>query len=736
MARSFPGELNMSTKLKTSLTLAALLVLTGLSGPAANAETAIKTASVGSSTMVYPQALKADKVDVYNGTSVADPYRWLEDSDSPQTRKWIEAENAITRPFLDSIPERKSIHSRLTELWNYERCGAPIKRAERLIYSKNNGLQNQNVLYVKDTPQAQARVLIDPNKLSTDGTINLAGFHVTDDGKLMAYGLSTSGSDWQIWHVKDVVTSEDTKDELHWLKNASVAWLKDGSGFYYGRYDEPKAGTELTAVNYFQKLFFHKLGTPQAQDKLIYQRPDDKELEFEPIVTDDGRYLIINVYHGTSPKNGVLIKDLSTATNKFVDFFPLGKATYNIAGNEGHKFWVLTDEKAPKARIISVDFNADGQPPSNTVEIVKESNDTLEGASIINEKLLCSYMKDAHSAIRFFDLKGTLDHELELPGIGRATGFDARQHDKETYYAYTSYNSPSTIFHLNLANYSQDIFFKPQCKFNPDDFTTEQIFYTSKDGTKVPMFVSYKKGLQRDGNNATYLYGYGGFKISLLPSFSVTNLLWMERGGILAIPSLRGGGEYGEDWHSAGMKVNKQTVFDDFISAAQALIDKKYTRSEKLAIGGGSNGGLLVGACITQRPDLYGAAIPAVGVMDMLRFNKFTVGWGWVQEYGSPENVDEFKALYKYSPLHNIKPGTCYPATLITTADHDDRVVPGHSFKFAAALQAAQGCAKPILIRIDTKAGHGHGKPTAKIIDEAADEWAFLVHELHMQQPL
>ncbi len=691
--------------------------------------------------LVYPETEKSETVDNYNGVSVSDPYRWLEDTYSPKTEAWVKRENAVTQAYLEQIPARKAIKTRLTELWNYERCNVPVKRGERLFFTKNDGLQNQNVLYVQDLPKGQARVLLDPNKLSSDGTVDLANYEISDDGKLLAYGLAASGSDWQIWHIKDVNTGEDRPDLLKWIKNGESAFTLDGKGLYYSRYDEPAPGTEMQAANYYQKLFFHKLGTLQSEDKLIFERKDDKEISLDPMISDDGKYLTVIESKGTSPKYGILVQDLSDAANKLVEIFPVGKAMYQPVGNVGTTFYFLSDEEAPKGRLLTVDLknlSAGNQPAGSfaTTELIKETGDTLEEASIIDNKLICRYLKDAYNVVKIDDLKGQFERQLALPGFGTASGFAGKQTDKDTYYLYTSFNSPATIFHYNLADGSQTVFFKPKCKFNGDDFTTEQVFYQSKDGTKVPMFVSYKKGLKKDGNNPTYLYGYGGFKISLTPSFSASNLFWMESGGILAIPTLRGGGEYGEAWHEGGMKKNKQNVFDDFIAAGETLIKEKYTSKEKLAIGGGSNGGLLVGACETQRPDLFAAAVPAVGVMDMLRFNKFTVGWGWTQEYGTPENADDFKILYAYSPLHHIKKGTCYPATLVTTADHDDRVVPGHSFKFAAAMQAAQGCSNPILIRIDSKAGHGHGKSTEKVIDEATDKWAFLFKELNVSDSM
>lgn len=707
----------------------------------------LSSSSSSAAEIKYPSTDKGDVVDDYNGVKVADPYRWLEDANSEKTAAWVKSENEVTTAFLSKIAARPEIKTRLSELWNYERCGVPIKKNTRLFYSKNDGLQNQNVLYVQDASEKNAKgtVLLDPNKLSKDGTVDLANYEITDDGQLMAYGLSSAGSDWQIWHVKDISKNTDLNDEIKFVKNGSVAFLRDGSGFYYSRYDEPAAGQELQAANYYQKLFFHKIGEAQSKDQLIYERKDQKEWEFSPTITDDGRYLIVQIFHGTSPKNGVLLQDLQDSKSVLKQVVPVGRAMFTFVGQKNEQFWFLTDEDAPRGRIVETSWTSiagcsDSIAKDKLKEVVKESTDTLEDVATVDNSFICSYMQDAHSLVTLHDLNGKFLTKLALPGYGTVAGFAGKLDDKETYYSYTSFNTPAKIYHLDVkalveskGSESQDVFFAPHTHFNPDDFVTEQIFFASKDGTKLPMFVSYKKGLKLDGKNQTYLYGYGGFKISLLPTFSPSNLFWMESGGIYAMPALRGGGEYGEAWHEAGMKAKKQNVFDDFIAAAETLVARKYTCKEKLSIGGGSNGGLLVGACMTQRPELYQAAIPAVGVMDMLRFNKFTVGWGWTQEYGSPENAEDFKSLIKYSPLHNIKQGVCYPATMVTTADHDDRVVPGHSFKFAAALQTAQAtehCDNPILIRIDTKAGHGHGKSTEKVIDEATDKWAFLFEEL------
>jgi prolyl oligopeptidase len=528
--------------------------------------------------------------------------------------------------------------------------------------------------------------------------------------------------------VRDVATGNDLPDVIRWVKFSGASWSKDGKGFFYSRYDEPGEAAKLTKINKFHKLYFHRLGTPQSEDKLVYHRADQPDWGFSGGVTEDGRYLIITASQGTDPKNRVLYQDLQTPDAPVVELLMDFDADYTFIGNDGPVFWFKTDLNAPRHRIIAIDVT---KPERSTwKEIISQAGETLVGVSVVNDQFICSYLKDAHSQIKVFGLDGKFVRGVELPGIGSAGGFDGKRADKETFYSFTSYTTAGTIYRYDLTTGASSVFRAPKVKFNPSDYETRQIFFTSKDGTRVPMFVSHKRGLKLDGANPTLLYGYGGFNISLTPAFSVSTLAWMEMGGIYAVANLRGGGEYGQSWHEAGTKSKKQNVFDDFIAAAEWLIANKYASPRKLAIAGGSNGGLLVGACMTQRPELFGAALPAVGVMDMLRFHKFTIGWAWTSDYGSADNADEFKTLVAYSPLHNIKPGTRYPATLITTADHDDRVVPAHSFKFAAALQAAQRGTAPTLIRIDVKAGHGAGKPTAKMIEEAADRWAFLSDEL------
>ncbi|MCU0567976.1 MAG: prolyl oligopeptidase family serine peptidase [Oculatellaceae cyanobacterium Prado106] len=680
--------------------------------------------------LVYPTTAKVQQVDTYHGTSVADPYRWLEDPNSEETQAWVESQNQVTFDYLSQIPLRETLRQRITQLWDYEKYGSPFKRGDRYFYYKNDGLQNQSVLYTLPTLDAEPRVLLDPNTLSEDGTIALSGISISEDARYMAYGLSAAGSDWQEWKVRDVETGEDLPDHLKWVKFSGASWTHDHQGFFYSRYDEPNEATQFQDVNYFQKLYYHRLGTPQSEDVLIYDRPDQKEWGFGGSVTEDGRYLIIYVWRGTDPRRLVFYKDLSQPDQAVVELISEFTASFSVIDNEGSLFWVETNLDAPRGRVIAIDLT---QPdPQHWQEIIPEAEETLEGVGVLNHQFVASYLKDAHTQVKIFDLSGQFVREVELPGIGSAGGFGGKRDEVETFYSFTGYTTPTTIYRYNMVTGESTLFRQPQVDFDPDAYETQQVFYTSRDGTRVPMFLTYKKGLILDGNNPTYLYGYGGFNISLTPSFSPSNLVWMELGGVFAVANLRGGGEYGEDWHQAGMKLNKQNVFDDFIAAAEWLIAHGYTSSRKLAIAGGSNGGLLVGACMTQRPDLFAAALPAVGVLDMLRFQQFTIGWAWCPEYGSSEDPEEFKALYAYSPLHQLKPGTAYPATLITTADHDDRVVPAHSFKFAAALQAAHGGDAPVLIRIETKAGHGAGKPTAKVIEEIGDRWAFLVRVLDM----
>lgn len=677
---------------------------------------------------VYPATRTTNQVDVYHGVTVADPYRWLEDDNSPETKSWVEAQNKVTFDFLKKIPQRDAIRKRMTKLWNFERYSVPFKEGSRYFFSRNDGLQNQSVLYTLPSLAAKPRALLDPNTFSKDGTVSLAGIVVSHDGNLLAYGVSDAGSDWEIWKVRDVRTGRDTSDVVRWIKASGVSWLKSGSGFFYSRYDEPSAATKMTAANYYEKLYFHQLGTPQSADKLIYHRDDHKDWGIGGEVTDDGHYLVISIFHGDDPKNAVYVLDLTQPDAKIVELLNNFDAQYHFIDNDGPVFWFRTDLDAPRGRVVAIDTARTER--ANWHELIPQAAETLTGAGCVNHSFVCEFLKDAHSQVKIFSLDGKFLRDIELPGIGTAGGFGGKRADTETFYSFTGYTTPTTVYRYDLTGGTSSVFRAPKVDFNPADYETRQIFYTSKDGTRVLMFITHKKGIKLDGNNPTLLYGYGGFDISITPAFSVANLVWMEMGGVYAVANIRGGAEYGESWHLDGTKLKKQNVFDDFIAAGEWLIANGYTSSKKLAISGASNGGLLIGACETQRPDLFAACLPQVGVMDMLRFNQFTVGWGWMSDYGSPDNAAEFRTLRAYSPLHNIRPGTKYPATLVLTGDHDDRVVPAHSFKFAATMQAAQAGDAPVLIRIETRAGHGAGKPTSKIIDEAADKWAFLVQAL------
>ncbi len=681
----------------------------------------------------YPQAPTSDTVDTYHGTAVPDPYRPLEDPDAEPTRAWVEAQNAVTFQFLESIPERDALRERLTKLWDYEKYGTPFQESGRYFYSYNPGLLNQSQLFTTTSLDNQGSLLLDPNTLSSDGTVALAGIAVSDDGQRIAYGLASAGSDWNEWKVRDVATGKDLDDHLEWIKFSGAEWTPDNGGFFYGRFPEPGEGEDLKGANYYQKVYYHRLGTPQAQDTLVWKDDDHKDWRADATVTDDGQYLILTLGRGTDDKYRVLYRPLADTEAQPIHLVGDFDADYTFIDNDGPLFFFRTNRDAPRGAIVGI--RLDQPDPKDWTVIVPEMKETLLGADLVGDHFLVQYLKDARTQVKVFDLAGNFVREVEFPGLGTASGFGGKRKDAETFYAFTSFTTPTTIYRYTVATGESAVWKRPDVDVDPSQFETSQVFYTSKDGTRVPMFISHKKGLEKNGQLPTLLYGYGGFNISLTPSFSPANLVWMERGGVYAVPNLRGGGEYGEEWHQAGTRQNKQNVFDDFIAAAQWLIDNNVTSTPRLAISGGSNGGLLVGACMTQRPDLFGACLPAVGVMDMLRFHTFTIGWAWVDDYGSSQDKDQFQALYKYSPLHNLKPGTCYPPTLITTADHDDRVVPAHSFKFAAALQAAQACDNPVLIRIETKAGHGAGKPTTKIIEEIADKFAFLVRVLKMQHP-
>ncbi len=670
----------------------------------------------------YPQTRKQDLVEKLHGQDVPDPYRWMEDLDSDEIKDWIDAQNEVTFDFLKQSPLRKKIQNRMTELWNYEKYSAPFKRAGRYFFMFNNGLQNQDVLYWMKNLEAEPRLLIDPNTLSEDGTVALSGAAVSRDGQYLAYGLSEAGSDWQTWHVRRVDDCQDLEDRVDWVKFSGASWDKDSQGFFYSRYEEPE-GAALKQSNYFHKLYYHKLGTPQSDDKLIYERPDQKEWLFNGVVTEDGNFLIIYVSHGTASENGVFYRDLSDSDAEVGELLRDFDAEYILVGNQEGRFFFKTDYQAPQHQLIAMDIS---QPKAGDWEtLIPEGDDKLEFIDYVGGRFVCTYLHHAAHQVRFFKTDGSPDGDLELPGPGTVIGFSGRSDDPETFYKFSNFTTPGTVYHIDLETRKSEIFRSPVLAFNPEDYATEQVFYKSKDGTRIPLFISHRKDLEVNGDVPTYLYGYGGFDISIPVSFSVPNLVWMEMGGIYAQAHLRGGGEYGREWHEGGMKTNKQNVFDDFISAAEVLVEEGYTRKAKLTIGGRSNGGLLIGACMTQRPDLFGVCLPNVGVMDMLRFHKFTIGWAWVSDYGSPDNPEEFAFLKAYSPYHNIQPGVAYPPTMVMTGDHDDRVFPAHSFKFAAALQAAQAGNAPVLIRIETRAGHGAGKPTAKLIEEFSDMWTF-----------
>ena len=689
--------------------------------------------------IAYPTARKSDVVDDYHGTKVADPYRWLEDVDSAETHAWVEAENRVTFAYLEQIPERERIRRRLTELWDYPKYGAPFKKGGRYFFFKNAGLQNQAVLYTQDSLTAEPDVLLDPNTLSADGTVALSILAFAEDGKTMVYGTSGSGSDWQEFRVRDVATKRDRPDHLKWIKFSSAAWTHDGAGFFYSRYPEPAAGVDpLLSVNRNQKVYYHALGTDQSADRLIYERPDHPDWGFGVEVSADGRYAVYAVWLGTDRRNRVYYQDLGDARHPRLDapvvrLLDAFDASYGFIGNTGPTFYFQTDNAAPRGRVVAVDTRR--PEPTAWKEVVPQAPDVIEGSQIVHNTFVIRYLHDAASQLRLFALDGKPAGDVALPTLGSIAQVTGEPNDSEMFYAFTSFLYPTTIFRHDFLTGQSTVFKAPGISFDAAKYETVQVFYRSKDGTRVPLFLTYKKGLKQDGSNPTYLYGYGGFNVNMTPGFSIGVLGWLEMGGVYAQAVLRGGSEYGEEWHQAGMHDHKQNVFDDFIAAAEYLIAERYTSPPKLAIGGGSNGGLLIGAVLNQRPELFGAALPAVGVMDMLRFHKFTIGWAWVTDYGSADSTAQFPYLYRYSPLHNIKAGAHYPATLITTADHDDRVVPGHSFKYAATLQAAQSGSEPVLIRIETKAGHGAGKPTAKVIEEQTDRWAFLVHTLHMQLP-
>ncbi len=689
---------------------------------------------VFAASMPYPTSKTVAQTDDFHGVKVDDPFRWLEDVDSDDTKAWVGAQNQVTFDFLQKLPQREAIKLRLQELINYPRYGLPSKQGGRYFYSYNSGLQNQSPIYVKDALDAEGRVIIDPNTLSTDGTVAVTTHVASDDGQWLGYGVAKAGSDWNEFRVRSLATGEDTADVVNWVKFSGLSWTKDSAGFFYSRYPEPRReGNQVFSDLANQKIYYHRLGTAQADDQLVYERPDQPKWGLGGGVTEDGRYLLISVWEGTDPRNRLYYLDLQNAaapqfTSEVVRLIDVVEADYSVIGNDGSKLFILTDLDAPRSKIIAIDLaNPDR---ANWVTLVPQSTDVISSASFIGGKFVVNYMQDAKNVLAVFTRDGASLGTIELPGIGSVASFSGREDESEMFFNFTSFTYPTTNFRVDLATSKTELFQAPQVAFDPSVNETKQVFYTSKDGTRVPMFITHRKGIKLDGSNPTLLYAYGGFNISLTPSFSASNLAWMELGGIYAVANLRGGGEYGREWHLAGTKLQKQNVFDDFIAAGDYLVQQGFTSHAKLAIRGGSNGGLLIGAVVNQRPDLARVAFPAVGVMDMTRFQKFTIGWAWASDYGSADDSAEMAAYLKgYSPVHNVRSGVEYPAIMVTTADHDDRVHPGHSFKYAAALQAANPHnPSPLLIRIETNAGHGAGKPISKQIEETADIFAFALY--------
>lgn len=680
--------------------------------------------------LTYPYSIKSDHQDNYFGTEVADPYHWLENENSDTTAQWVDKQNEVTFAYLDKIPFRKQIKDRLTQLWNYPKFGAPFKSGSKYFMYRNNGLQNQSILFQMDKADAEGKELIDPNKLSTDGTVSLTMFTPDRKGDFAAYGTSSGGSDWNEFFVLDLNTGKKTADHLQWIKFSGASWYKNG--FFYCRYDAPVDGKELSAKNEYHKIYYHQLGNDQSKDELVYHDASKPQRYYDIGVTEDERFMLMHISEGAASKNAVSVRDLSKAGSSLQPLINDFESENVVIDNMGDQLIVLTNRNAPHKKVVLIDPTNPNE--KNWKELIAERKDeVLESISYTGGKLLAVYMKDATSRVYVFDAKGKQEAEVQLPALGTVSGFSGHREDKEVYFTFTSFTYPSCVYKYDITTNTTTLFKKPDIKFDFEQYETKQVFAKSIDGTKVPIFLVHKKGIKLDGNNPALLYGYGGFNISLTPSFSISNLVFLEQGGIYALANLRGGGEYGEEWHEAGMLLKKQNVFNDFIACAEFLINEKYTSSQKLAIKGGSNGGLLVGAVMCQRPELFKVALPTVGVMDMLRYHKFTIGWGWIGEYGSSDSLIMFKNLLLYSPLHNLKEGVNYPATLVTTADHDDRVVPAHSYKFTARLQACHKGNNPVLIRIDKKAGHGAGKPTSKLIDEATDQWAFTFYNLGMK---
>lgn len=667
----------------------------------------------------YPETSKIDVNDIYFGTTVNDPYRWLEDDKSEETAKWVETQNATTFGYLNQIPFKNAIKERLSEIWNFTKVSSPFFEGGKYFFFKKEGLQNQSVLYMQTSLTDEPELLLDPNTFSQDGTISLSGLSVSKDGKYLAFSTADGGSDWQKIRVLEIATRKELSDEIRWVKFSGISWFK--TGFFYSRYDAPK-GSELSNINQFHKVYYHELGTPQETDKLIFQNKQFPLRNFSAQVTTDEKYLIVSETESTHG-NSLYIKNLNQDRD-FIQLTTSFEYQYDVIDNVGDMLYIHTNFRAPKYKLIRI--NMGSVDVGNWRDVIPERKEVLEQCNLAGGKIIASYIEDAKSKVEIYSLEGEKLNQIQFPAIGTIGGISSKINSPIAFYTYTSFTIPSVVYKYNVETNASEEFFRPDVKFNFDDYETKQVFYKSKDGTDVPMFIVHKKGVELNGQNPTLLYGYGGFNISLMPSFSISRLVWLENGGVFAMANLRGGGEYGENWYRSGTKLNKQNVFDDFIAAAEYLISQKYTSSKKLAIQGGSNGGLLVGAVINQRPELFRAALPQVGVMDMLRFHKFTIGWAWVNDYGSSDDSIQFLNLHKYSPLHNIRTSGSYPAVLVTTADHDDRVVPAHSFKYIATLQEKQGKGLPKLIRIQTRAGHGAGTPTAIQIEEAADTYAFL----------
>ncbi len=695
---------------------------------------AVLATSAQAQGLTYPATRKVDQVDTYHGTTVADPYRWLEDDNSADTKAWVAAQNEVTDKYLAAMPQRLPARRLYTELYNFERFGIPFREGGRYFWSRNDGLQQQNVLYTAKTLTDTPVVALDPNLLSKDGTVALGGVVPSRDGKLLAYGIAGAGSDWQTWKVRDLSTGRDLADKIDWVKFSSASWTADGKGFFYARYDAPKEGEALKGANYFQKLYYHRLGTPQADDVLVAENRDDKEWGFGTEVSDDGELLLISVWKSAGSKNGLMVLPLPKGA------FAGGKprpitldfdAQYTPVAAVDGKLFVKTDKGAPRGKLVAIDLKKPA--PAGWKTLVAEGPDAMTGASAVGGRFLLSYLHDAATLVRVHGADGKRLSEVALPGVGTASGFGGRWTDTETFFSYTSLTTPAEIHRYDVKTGKITPFKKPKTAFDADQYETRREFVTSKDGTRFPIFIAAKKGVKFDGSNPTLLYGYGGFDIAMTPAYNVTAATWLKMGGVYVVASIRGGGEYGSAWHEAGTKLHKQNVFDDFIAAGEWLVKHKVASPATLAINGGSNGGLLVGAVTNQRPDLFAAAVPQVGVMDMLRYQKFTIGWAWATDYGTSDDATMFKALYAYSPLHNIRSGVNYQAVLITTGDHDDRVVPAHSFKYAATLQAADTGPAPKLIRIETNAGHGAGKPTSKIIEERSDILAFIAHTMKLE---